>query len=472
MNSRVPLNVILLHLVLEQNHCLFPMSLALPEKSSNYQIVMRIYITVILMVLSGFSVSIVNADSDYSMEARAAFQYLNQIRAKTGMVPFKWSDILEQSAIQHADYLMKNGLISHLEIPGLPGFSGVNPGERAIARGYEVRKVTENYSSGRKDSLESIDGLMSAIYHRFGFLDFTKNEIGIALSGSKNSFNFVYNMGNDNLNRFCKYAIDIRKSPFYEGICLRSKRVSADRVDKIEAKTAEKNPEYVIWPVDQSAGTSTVFYEEMPHPLPGRAVSGYPVSFQLNPAHYSRVKLLQFKLFKDQGKTESEIISVHILNKRSDPNQRLSTHQFALFPLERLEWGTRYRVSVALLADRKKLRKDWTFTTKNLPHPMFEIPASGNSLDVTGNKIYAVYIPPVDHFPYIEKLQVESPYKVRVDVTWEDRNTVFLKLSGAKCQPVHFYLNGNRYFSMRLNDSDNLNPDHYYPADPEINCLN
>jgi Cysteine-rich secretory protein family len=427
------------------------------------------FIVAVLIVLN-FLGSQVQAEPDYTMEARAAFQYLNRIRIEAGMIPFTWSDVLEKSAANHAAYLERNKIISHLEKPGQTGFSGVTPGERAISQGYDLNKVTENYSSGRKDSLESIDGLMSAIYHRFGFLDFTKNEVGIALSKTGETCNFVYNMGNDLLNNYCRYAIDTRESPFYQGICSRSERVSADRVDMIENKTAEKNPSYVLWPVDQSENIPTVFYEEIPDPLPGRSVSGYPISFQLNPVFYSRARLISFKLYELSEEGEKEIKSVHLLNKRSDPNRKFTPFQFALFPLNRLKWGTKYRVSIDLLADGEKLTNDWEFTTRLMRYPLFVIAASGDSLDVKGNSVYAVHLPPADQAPFIKKLQMESPFKVQVEVSWEDRNTILLKLSGKSCQPVHFYLDGSRYFSMRLNRTDNINPDHHYPTEFAAKC--
>ncbi len=426
---------------------------------------------IFIVVLAAFlSPSSLHADQSFSMEAQAAYQYLNQVRTRAGMIPLKWNQVLAKSAASHAGYLEKNKLISHLEKPGLSGFSGVTPGERAIAQGYEIRKVIENYSSGRKDSMESIDGLMSAIYHRFGFLDFSIDEVGIALSKNGDSINFVYNMGNELLNRYCRFAIDTKETPYYEGICSRSERVSSVRVDRIENQTAMKNPGYVIWPVEGQKEVPTVFYEEIPDPLPGLSVSGYPVSIQLNPALYASARIKTFKLFRITKSGDIEIKATHLLTRRSDPNRKLTPLQFALFPLKRLDWGTEYQVRLNLVADDKVIEKTWTFVTQRVPYPMFVISAAGDALDVRRNATYAVYLPPTNQYPFIEKLEMESPYRVQVDVSWEDRNTVLLKLSGQKCQPVHFYLNGNRYFSMRLSSSDNLNPDHTYPTEFDAKC--
>jgi hypothetical protein len=411
------------------------------------------------------------ADQDLSMEAQSAFQYLNKIRIESGMRPFAWNPILQQSALNHAIYLTKNNIISHLELKGYPYFTGDNPGERALVQGYDVRNVTENHSVGGNDPLESVDGLMGAIYHRFGFLDFTKNEIGIALSESRHGFNIVYNLGNEQLNQFCKYAIDTGEGPFYQGICKQTNKVPVNKVDALEYATAKENPPLVVWPADSATEISPVFYEEIPDPLPGIAVSGYPVSIQFNPAFFPLARLLQFRLFKLNGEEVTEIKAVHLLQKRNDPHHKLAEHEFALFPLNRFEWGTRYQAFVEYQHGKENGKKSWTFTTRRLPYPVFVVEANGNSLFLVPDRTYAIYIPPGDHYPYIEQLSVESPYTVHVAVNWEDKNTILLKMTGQRCQSVLMQLNGNRSFTVNLSRSDNLNRDHHYPKVSNSVCV-
>ena len=66
----------------------------------------------------------------------------------------------------------------------------------------------------------SVDGLFSAIYHRFGFLDFTTDEIGIGESDDSNLYVYTYDIGNKRLREFCnKGESDSDITGYYMTIC-------------------------------------------------------------------------------------------------------------------------------------------------------------------------------------------------------------------------------------------------------------
>ena len=407
---------------------------------------------------------------DLTMEARAAFQYLNQIRSQAGMIPFQWNPILERSSANHARYLSKNRIITHVQSPGRIGFTGAYPSDRALREGYNARIVTENHSTGDGDSLASVDGLMGAIYHRFGFLDFSKDEIGIAIDKADRGSNVVYNMGNVQLNRFCETASNIREGHYYQDFCKQAKRVAVNQVDKIEYRTKEKNPDFVVWPPSDGTNIPVVFYEEIPDPLPNTSVSGYPVSIQFNPIAYSSVKLLSFKLYeRDQGGW-SEVEPLLTMKKSNDPNQKFSDKEFALFPLNRLDWGKEYQANVRYQHQGQRFDYEWNFTTKKLNHPVFKIAAEGESLRMIPDKIYYIYVPPKVNKPFIQQLGVESPYSIQVNVDWEDRNTVRIVLSGQACQPSRFQLDGGRNFTVTIAATDNQNRNQRYPKNTSNPC--
>ncbi len=397
------------------------------------------------------------------MEAKSAFHYLNQIRTQAGMSPFIWNSLLERSSLNHAAYLSENRMISHVELPGKANFTGAYPSDRAVAQGYEARNITENHSAGDEDSLSSVDGLMGAIYHRFGFLDFSKDEIGIALTEADKGFNIVYNMGNVRLNRYCQVAINTGEGPFYENFCRDTDLVSAKQVDGLERETREKNPPIVVWPPKEGVDIPVVFYEEIPDPLPNVSVSGYPVSIQFNPAYYSQVNLLSFELYKRQEEGLSKVNPVHVMQKRNDPHRKFSENEFALFPLNRLEWGTEYYALVKYQHKGLQFEYAWEFTSKQLEHPLFVLEAKGEALKMVSDRTYFIYFPPSEQFPFIQQLNVESPYSVQVNVDWEDRNTVEITLFGEECRPVHFYLDGRRSFTVQLAQNENWNLEQNYP---------
>ncbi|MBU2515355.1 CAP domain-containing protein [bacterium] len=412
------------------------------------------------------------ADEFLSREALFAHQYINQIRTRAGLPIFGWNPVLQQSAHNHAVYISGNQVITHFEKQGNRFFTGVQSGDRAIAQGYYTHSVTENFSSGQRDSLESIDGLMSAIYHRFGFLDFSMNEIGIALVPSREGYTFVYNMGNEQLNQTCKTTTFSGNEPYYQDICRDSRKISVATIEQVKSKTLQNAPSIVIWPPDRMSGVSPVFYEEIPDPLPNQSVSGYPVSIQFNPAYYQDVKVTAFTLYEFNGRSQAEVSPVYLLHSRNDPNRKFEENQYALFPLHRLQWGKHYQAEVQFDHQRHKKKITWRFFTKEMLHPLFEISAQSELLAVKPGKTYAVHIRPEFGLPYIRDLQWEAPVSVQVDVKWEDKNTILLNLSGESCQAVRFIVERNRYFQVQIDQQDNLNPEHQYSQKKSaLSCL-
>mgnify|MGYP006287691445 CR=1 FL=1 len=421
----------------------------------------------LLLVLMLLASPEVQAASDLSNEAKAAFRYLNKQRIDAGMIAFRWNPILERAARNHAIYLKENNFYSHLQFADKPHFTGVKPGDRAIAQGYHTHYVTENFSSGGKDPLKSVDGLMGAIYHRFGFLDFTKDEIGIALIPSGNQYWMVFNMGNRGINKLCQFAIHTGQEESFRDLCKQVRLVSAKKVRTLEAETARLNRAVIQWPPDQARGIPPAFYDEIPDPLPAADLSGYPVSLQFNPVLYNQIELETFTLTTQENQP---VEPVFLMKKHNDPHRILNRHQFALFPLKRLKWGTTYHARVRYRHNGLSHKLDWTFTTKVLPYPVFVIAANAEALMIRPRQTYAVYFPPSDRHPYVESLSVEAPYSVQVSVEWEDRNTLLLSANGERCQPVLFRLDHHRSFSIRLSRTDNLNTDHRYPERSVKDC--
>ena len=390
-----------------------------------------------------------------------AYHYLNRIRELTGLAPFKENQNLEKAAKNHASYLSINNIASHFEKSDRSGYTGRKPDDRALYAGYDSRAVTENFSLGQSDAAESIDGLMSAIYHRFGFLDFSKNEVGIGIMMGKHGSNYVYKMGNDRLNRFCRLSVYTDDGSFYADTCKHNEKVSAKNYDEIELDIQKQSPPTIIWPTDDAEDIPVVFYEEIPDPLPDMAVSGYPISIQLNPYYFRNIKILRFKLFDHQS--GMEIKPVRLLSHKLDPNHLLTPYQFALFPLQRLDWNRWYRAEVLLKANRKQVSFRWKFKTKNLAVPIFRITAQNERLLLKAHQTYAIHIPPSPRFPVIKHLRWEATSTSTNQIEWEDKNTILVALSGDRCEEIRFKLDGNRSFFLEIAETDNLNHQHQYP---------
>ena len=148
-----------------------------------------------------------------------AIAYLNEYRRGSGLSSLRQNQILSQAAKNHAEYSAQNEYMGHDETAGQAKFSGATPADRALAVGYKSTLVLENIAY-KNDFKEAVDGLFSAIYHRFAFLNLSIDEVGYALA-SKDKFNaFVFKMGNSRLNGFCaRGASDTGAGRFYTNVC-------------------------------------------------------------------------------------------------------------------------------------------------------------------------------------------------------------------------------------------------------------
>jgi len=128
-------------------------------------------------------------------------------REVSGLPLFTHSELLQLSAEDHASYIAKHAkkgeidLDLHNQRAGKSGFTGVNASSRSGKVNYPSRDVTENISFGNEALEKSLEGLMSAIYHRFTFLDFLSDNLGYGTDKSdENIHNHVFNMGRKDIN--------------------------------------------------------------------------------------------------------------------------------------------------------------------------------------------------------------------------------------------------------------------------------
>ena len=411
---------------------------------------------------------IVSASEVEYLNASSAYDYLNHIRKNLGMNPLRNNRILEKSAKNHARYLIQNPL-SHYQNPNRASFTGKTPADRAIFEGYHSKLVTENFSSGQGDAIASIDGLMSAIYHRFGFLDFSQNEVGIGIADSDSGPRYVYNMGNDILNDLCKKEdFEPISSSYYSTLCDQEKKIPADIFDQAEKQIPQLNPEVIVWPQNGANDISPVFYDEMPDPLPDLVVSGYPVSIQFNHSKFKYIKLIQFKLY--QIGIKDTLVKTRLLTHKNDPNQKFTKFQFALFPFKRLDWNSRYKVKATFNLDGKKFVKTWEFSTRKFNQPIFHVSGEKELINLRPGNDAIIYIPPKKSLPFIRDLNWNSYPNVEAFVSWEDQNTLRIHVKGEECDEVLFKLDGNRSFKVVLAEKNNWNKGQIYNKTHAIEC--
>lgn len=122
-------------------------------------------------------------------EEANAFALLNNARTACGFGALTQNLKLDRAAASHSSFLIANGLqYGHTEVTGLPGFTGVNPTDRAQAAGYTLptsEDVAIRSSAPLPDGLlrstREVAGLLAAPYHSLNLLD-QQADLGVGFS--------------------------------------------------------------------------------------------------------------------------------------------------------------------------------------------------------------------------------------------------------------------------------------------------
>lgn len=332
-----------------------------------------------------------------NLYSQTTIEYLNQKRIDAGMTPFASNSLLNQSAQNHADYISTNiyniEFEGHDETAGNDGFTGVEPWDRAYHVGYKFN-TGENLTVGYDDYNKSIDGLFTAIYHRFGFLDFYFNEIGFGESiNSENGdlYSHVYNMGNIEFNNLCANNYTGNDS-YYEGVCMdENTKIEASLLEQAIYQIEHSNPSIIIWPYENQTDFQTAFSEESPDPLPNCSITGNPISLQFNPSNISTINMESFKLFNFKN---TEITDTTILTQATDPNGMFTGHDFAMFPMKRLDFNSNYKAIFKYSENGISRTKAWFFSTQKLEHDYFEITETNTTIKAISGNTYFIYVAP------------------------------------------------------------------------------
>ena len=354
-----------------------------------------------------------------------AVSYLNEYRRGSGLSSLKQNQILSQAAKNHADYSAQNEYMGHDETAGRAKFSGADPVSRAIAAGYKSRHILENIAY-KNEFKEAVDGLFSAIYHRFAFLNLSVDEVGYALA-SKDKFNaFVFEMGNSRLNAFCaRGASDTGAGRFYTNVCADKNLKIKD--DKFDNFTGSSKP-FVKFP--GSTAVTPYFSGEIPDPFPECKITANPVSIEFN-VNAGEIKFKDFEIFKDGKKLQN----LHVITSKNDVNSKFSKGQFAAFAREVFDFGAQYEAvfsyeqanAQSTGAQVKQIK--WSFKTKTPQNPYFDA-RDGDMLGVDAGKTYEIFFRPKD----CNDLMTRYVYKVsgfaEAQIKQSGTNTLSVKLKG------------------------------------------
>jgi hypothetical protein len=349
--------------------------------------------------------------------ASSPLDIINSYRTNTGLNPLKENSHLQCAATKHNEYMAKNRIYGHYEMPNTPYFIGKTPGDRAINCGYESRYISENISHGQDSYKESIENLMGAIYHRINFLDFDIDEIGY----SKNNQFFTYDMGNSYINTACQKEWNIRSGSY--GVCKEfNKIIPTSYINQLQSK----NPKLIFFPYNNMKNVPTTFYNENPDPLPDYDVSGYPISIHLNPYYFKTLMIKSFEIYQNNKKIEN----TRILTYKNDPNKQLHKTDAVLFPLTPLKPNTTYHIEAKILADNKPINLSWDFTTKTIKSNYLINDAKYQEFTIKPNKDYIIYLKPLSAHDTFNSIKVKYIGVLINKFKLKDNNHILVNLKG------------------------------------------
>ncbi len=368
-------------------------------------------------------------------------QYLNEHRNNSGLVSFKQNSFLTQAAKNHAIYEAKNTHQGHDEDNSNAYFTGENPQKRALKVGYESKMISENISY-KKDLNSCIDSLFTAIYHRFGFLDFSKDEVGFFIQNEANYSSCVFVMGNSKINEICKNGGDKNPQRFYKNIC-KDKNIKIDEKHLNDALDFD-NPSVVLFPSDDEQEAMVYFSGETPDPMPKCKILSNPVSISFAP-HEKNIVMKNFKLFSKN----KEIEHTKIITKQNDINKKFAKNQFALFSLKPFKFATNYRVVFEYSQEGLEKKIEWNFRTKEPENDYFYIKNS-QTYGIKADTYYDIFFEPETCNDILEKYSYTSLAKVSLQQI--GTNFLRIKASGFKYTPITFKTN-NRVVTFILTTS-------------------
>jgi len=379
-----------------------------------------------------------------------ALDYLNEIRGEMSLTPFVFESHLNIAAQAHSDYLDANNILSHYEDSGNSGFYEEWPVDRAIKAGYAARFVSENASAGQIDTKSAIDGLFSAIYHRLAFMNPKWNQIGIGITGTK----YVFDMGNSGIDALCQETQEERDDATegkstYRTICSDTdKWIAVDEYnDEINLSPSQL---YFVYPPKNSVDIQPLFFNESPDPLPHKSYSGNPVSISFNPSTVScdDIEQKSFTLYDDTASLDVDIYTD--MDENSDPNDKFSSCDFAIFPQERLEYNHHYTATFVFDDGSGDESISWSYTTRD-PGTVLKVEGDDESFDIGVNTVYYIYIPPTEDDPTIGGISYSRPSSMSINTfEYYDSNTLKISVDGNEGDTLSISYQGGKKVELKI----------------------
>lgn len=257
--------------------------------------------------------------------------WINFRRAQAGLPQLLRNGLIDSAALNHSNYLRINDFpdLTHSEIPGRPGFTGVDVLDRLNAAGYRFAPASYIYgeviaASGDGSGASLAEQLMAAIYHRFLMLEPMFKEIGAGAASNGSGYTY--------------FTADFAANNGYGPGLGRGKLAG--------------------YPFDGQTNVPVNFFsdQEAPDPVPNQNEVGYPVS-----VHGDLAGSLQVQAFTLRPRGGANL-AVRLLSAPGDAETPPSAA--AIVPLAALSANTTYDVAFSGTVDGVGVARNWSFTTR------------------------------------------------------------------------------------------------------------
>lgn len=280
--------------------------------------------------------------------ATDGFNWFNFRRQQMGLAVLARNTLIDKAASNHSNYQALNDTITHVEISGKPGFTGVDlypdsgdaskfvdgvpvPGSsRFAAAGYVFPK--SNYAYGEvisatadTNGVSAAEDLITAIYHRFVVFEPKFLETGAASATAGSGYTY--------------FTTDFATRTLDQG------GLGAGRM--------------VTYPFKDQQNLPVVFYsdQEQPDPVPDRNEVGYPVSVH---ADITSVLTVQSFTISPHG---GAALTTKLLRYGTDPEMNRPSVA-AIIPLAVLQAQSVYDVRFVGSVDGVPVTLAWSFKTR------------------------------------------------------------------------------------------------------------
>jgi hypothetical protein len=254
-----------------------------------------------------------------------AFNRLNAERDRCGFGKLAQNAKLDASAAAHRAYMVTNQVISHNEVPGLPGFTGINLGDRALAQGYSG-SIAEDLSAGDfaapaefADGARQVLFLAGGTYHG-GVVTDGYRDVGLSWGGGA-------------------FAVEL-------GVASGLVKQSA--------------PGVRTYPCDGSSEVVTSITAEQPNPFPNQSTAWGPTIQVIG----DQVRISSASITGPAGSVA--IRAIYADGQQVDPNARCLGNRACVIPVA-LQARTTYQVQIAGTQGGAAFTRAFSFTTVSTP---------------------------------------------------------------------------------------------------------